>query len=201
MNIKLFNHVVTAVSLLDYKVSHGSGPRNRDDNVLRTSAGEDLDIEMGCSVGVSKLWCWLFSSDVELSMADWSASGVSHSFGIAFSMNGMHELTYASRFIQLGSSLPHRICNRNTTHSLDTVSSANLNMSRYICCGHLFSSVCENQWTWRLNRTCLPEDASILATCVMTEINGIRWEETPMEDLVALRSQEYGKFWPVLGGS
>jgi len=84
--------------------------------VLRTSAGEDLAAETGCSAGVNKLLWWPSHSvtDIELSMADCRARGVSHSFGIAFSMNGIHELTYASRFIQLGSSLPHRIYHRNT---------------------------------------------------------------------------------------
>jgi len=42
------------------------------------------------------------------------ASGVNHSFGIAFSMKGIHELTYASRFTQLGNSFPQRICAQRT---------------------------------------------------------------------------------------
>jgi len=37
-------------------------------------------------------------------------TGVSHSLGRARSRNGMQELTYASRLIQLGSSLPHSSC-------------------------------------------------------------------------------------------
>jgi len=98
-------------------MSRESDPRNCDAKFLRTSAGEDLATEMGCSAGANKLLWWLSPSvaDIELSMADCRARGVSHSFGIAFSMNGIHELTYASRFIQLGSSLPHRICHRETT--------------------------------------------------------------------------------------
>jgi len=96
-------------------VSLESGPRNRDAVVLRTTAGEDLAIEVGCSTGANKLSRWPSSSVMELSMADCRARGVSHSLGIAFSINGIHELTYANRFIQLGNSLPQRICNRNTT--------------------------------------------------------------------------------------
>ena len=54
--------------------------------------------------------CSLLSLSGELvSITFCSALGVSHSLGIAFSMNGIHELTYARRLIQLGSSLPHRI--------------------------------------------------------------------------------------------
>jgi len=109
----LFNHAVAAISWFDSQVSLESGPRNRDAKVLRTAAGEDLAMEAGGSAGVNKWLCSLLSSDVELSMADCRARGVNHSFGIAFSMNGIQELTYANRFIQLGSSLPHRICNRN----------------------------------------------------------------------------------------
>jgi len=55
----------------------------------------------------------LRSSVSELSRADCRASGVSHSFGIAFSMNGIQELTYARRLTQLGNSFPHRICTRS----------------------------------------------------------------------------------------
>lgn len=43
------------------------------------------------------------------STATWRACGVSHSLGMAFSTNGMHELMYASLFTQLGGSFPHRI--------------------------------------------------------------------------------------------
>jgi len=121
-NTKLFNHAVIAASSKDSQLSLGSCPRNRDAKVLRTSDGEDLGTVMGCSGGGSRLWWWPSSSEVDPSMADCRARGVSHSFGIAFSMNGMHELTYARRFIQLGSSLPHRICNRKTASPSNTIS-------------------------------------------------------------------------------
>jgi len=91
---KSFNHAVVTISSPDSQLSRVSDPRNRDPTVLRTSAGEDLAGTAG-SAGVNKL-LWLLShsaADVELSMADCRARGVSHSFGIAFSMNGMHELT------------------------------------------------------------------------------------------------------------
>jgi len=113
----IFNQTLSAIFT---QVSPESGPRNRDAKVLRTSAGEDRASELGWLADANMLLWWLSPSDVELSMADCRARGVSHSFGIAFSMNGMHELTYANRFIQLGSSLPHRICNRKQC-SLDII--------------------------------------------------------------------------------
>jgi len=124
----------TMQSLLSYsQLSLGSCPRNRDAKVLRTSDGEDLATTMGCSGGGSKLRWWPSSSDVEPSMADCRARGVSHSFGIAFSMNGMHELTYARRFIQLGSSLPHRICNTIIAGTLRTRHTISPAAGLYLC--------------------------------------------------------------------
>jgi hypothetical protein len=50
-------------------------------------------------------------------MAFCRATGVSHSLGIAFLINGMHELTYARRLIQLGGSLPHKFCKQTDAMS------------------------------------------------------------------------------------
>ena len=51
-------------------------------------------------------------SAAEASSCSCKARGVSHSFGIAFSRKGIQDPTEANRLIQLGSSLPHKICNR-----------------------------------------------------------------------------------------
>ena len=65
------------------------------------------------------------------------ATGVSHSFGKARSKNGIHELIYASLFIQLGGSFPHRTCkvqrsNTDNNFTLDQNIKAKSNIIMYV---------------------------------------------------------------------
>lgn len=55
------------------------------------------------------LSCSVEASDFFRDKLRWREIGVNHSFGRQRWKKGMHELTYASLFIQLGISCPHKI--------------------------------------------------------------------------------------------